>query len=692
MAKRGQRGSLRRTGLGASRPHRRGIRFYPAVLLVALLASLVILSGFFLSTIADRDWHAVATVNGVTIDRSDLRSRIALDAFVARLRADRIRAAAQAGRLTTAAAAALDQGLTPGANPAVASLDALIDDELVRQGATALGVAPAAADVGAELVTATTIDARLHVRSVTLTAPPPPQAQPADPNVADALRAELLPSAIVATATSAGWTATGADTWLPADGPPATGPGASSGTPSTAASPSLLVAARAAAGGAILGPFTDEVTGAVTTGLLVEVASDGPSAASARQEAVDSGIDAATLDAWAQAQQLRRAVLDHLQTAWTTTPIEQVRAAELVLGARPDGGNPGPYVELSHLVLKQFAMGAGNGSPTPDGAGLAAELRTLPMADRLRRFAELVRQANAPATTDLLARSGEIGILTANNLTAAISSLAFAPATRSGDILGPINTAEGDELFLIEARYAGALDDATVAALIAARDPATDFPAMAGRIDSAFVARARSGPWRGRPEFAASDPAASLTAVPAGVEADPVVIDGQLIVARVLEHRMAPASGALADRLRLDGFGDVARRPTRCSGHRSRRGSPGLGDRHAVAFDERTPVCPDRQPVPPSPTERPGSAPDIEPIELPRRTVEICHPRSPTESHGCQRYLSSNSNSRTTSRTGSPGGVAGWRSSVEARRRSRPTRPPCIASGAMSGVRVDRRT
>ena len=396
-----------------------------------------------------------------------------------------------------------------------------------------------AADVGAELVRLTTVDARLHVRSVTLTAPPLPQAKPADPNVADALRAGLLPSAIVAAATSAGWTATGADIWLPTEGPvPSTEAGGSSAaTPSPDESPSLLVAARMAAAGAILEPIADEVTGAVTTAILVEIASDGPSSASARQQAADSGIDAATLDTWAQAQQLRRAVTDHLMTTWTTTPIEQVKAAELVLGAPPDGGNPGPYVELSHLVLKQ--LGPPSASSTPDAATVASQLRALPLIDRLHRFAELVHDANATATTDLLARSGEVGVLTANNLTRAISSLAFAPAARSGDILGPVQTAEGDELFLVEARYAGALDDATVAALIAARDPATDFAAMAGRINTALVARARSGPWRARPEFAASDPAASLTAGPVGVEADPVVIDGQLLVARVLRapHR-----------------------------------------------------------------------------------------------------------------------------------------------------------
>ena len=59
-------------------------------------------------------------------------------------------------------------------------------------------------DVGAELVAATIIDARLHVRWVTLAAPQPPGPEPADAKVVDALRAGQLPAAIVTAASRDG--------------------------------------------------------------------------------------------------------------------------------------------------------------------------------------------------------------------------------------------------------------------------------------------------------------------------------------------------------------------------------------------------------------------------------------------------------------------------------------------------------
>jgi hypothetical protein len=553
MVKRGQRATLHRSGRSAAKPRRRGLGSQPTIFLAgAILSSLAVLGGFLLSTLADRDWHQVASINGVAINRAQLRARIALDAFLVRVRVESIRAAAQAGRLNKEDAATLNQGLALDADPADHALDELIDEEVLRQGAITLRVAMPTADAGAELVAATIVDARLHVRSVTLAAPAPPKSTPPDRDVAGALKAGELPSTIAATATADGWTASGSDAWLSTDGPP---------VPKTApvvgrdVSPSLLLAARTAPAGTILGPFTDEVTRDVLTGLLVETASDGPSPASIRQQAADSGVDTTTLDAWAKSHALRRAVAEHLVSTWATTPVDQVRAAELVLGAPPDGGNPGPFVELAHLVVRQLAEAPASASPPPTAAALASELRALPLADRLVRFAALVSVANTSPSATALARSGEVGIVPRSGLMASLGEPAFAPGAKSGDILGPVSTSEGDELFLLKARYAGALDEATIAALIVAREPGADLAAMAERIDPGLVPRARSGPWRGRPEFAAGDPATTVFDAPVGVEADPIVIDRRLIVARVLEHRTTPAAGVLLDRLRLNGFG-----------------------------------------------------------------------------------------------------------------------------------------
>ena len=556
MAKRGQRGTLRPSSRVATKSRRRRPDLAPAFLLAgAVVVALAILGAFVVSTIADRDWHEVASVNAVSIDRAQLRNRIALDAFLARVRTESIRAATQAGRLTADTGATLDQQIASDSDPANRALDELIDEAAVRQGAQTLGVAPPTADAGAELLAATIIDARLHVRWVTLTAPAPPKPPPPDPGVADALRAGTLPSAIATAATAAGWTASGSDVWLPTDGPAPSAQGAPVAPSGSSDVPaSLLVAARSASKGSILGPFTDEVTGAVTTGLLVEVARDGPSAISLRQQAADSAVDSAGLEAWAQAHALQRAVTDHLLATWSTTPIDEVRAAELVLGPPPDGGNPGPYVELGHLVVKQLDAAPAEASAPPSAADIAAHLRSLPLVDRLHRFTALVGIANSTPSTDPLARSGEVGIVTNNNLVPALGTLAFAASARSGDVLGPIQTSVGDEVFLLEARYQGALDDATIAALIAARAPDADLAAMAARIDPRLVARATAGPWRARPEFSAAAPAAALFDTPVGVVADPLVISGELVVPQVLDHQRVPAGGEVLARLRLTGF------------------------------------------------------------------------------------------------------------------------------------------
>lgn len=556
MAKRGRHTPVARSRTASGRLRSRRRRVRPAALLALVtVAAIAILAGFLVSTVADRDWHTVATVNGVSIDRATLRERMALDAFLAKIRTDRLRAAGQAGRLGAADVVALQQRVNTDVDPADVAIDELIDDQVLRDGARTLGVSPPATDAGAELIAATVLDARLHVRWVTLVPPAAPAPALPDPHLADALRAGRTAADIAAAASSSGWIATGQDRWLPSDGPVPTLLADLAGSSGSSVPASLLVAARSAEAGSILGPYSDDGTGSITVGLLVEQATDGPSPPSISQQAKDSGIDPDALAAWAQARALRRAVTDRLVASWASTPIDQVRAQELVLGAPPDGGNPGPYVELAHLVLRQLDAAPAPASAPLTGADLAAQLRALPLAERLDRFAALVTEANREPTATGLARSGEVGLLPKSGIIPAIGDVAFAPSARSGDILGPITTAQGDELFLLEARYPGPLDDATIAVLITARQPGADFAAMAARIDPALVQRARSGPWRSRPEYSKTDPASMLADVPVGVVSDPLVFEGELVIARVLERRNSLVVQAVLDRLRLNGLG-----------------------------------------------------------------------------------------------------------------------------------------
>jgi hypothetical protein len=126
----------------------------------------------------------------------------------------------------------------------------------------------------------------------------------------------------------------------------------------------------------------------------------------------------------------------------------------------------------------------------------------------------------------------------------------------SGDILGPITTSAGPQLFLVEARFPGALDDRSQAALAEVRaDPAPDPLAYTTRFSPADEVLARDGGWHAAGEFATSE--AVRTAffdTPIGLPSDPFVLDAKLALAIVDERRTAAADPRMADRLYLDGF------------------------------------------------------------------------------------------------------------------------------------------
>ena len=83
-----------------------------------------------------------------------------------------------------------------------------------------------------------------------------------------------------------------------------------------------------------------------------------------------------------------------------------------------------------------------------------------------------------------------------------VGTAAFDAKVRTGDILGPIATAAGPQLFLVEARYAGVLDDRAQAALREVRlDASADPLAYTTRFSPTDVALARDAGWRADAEF-----------------------------------------------------------------------------------------------------------------------------------------------------------------------------------------------
>ena len=123
-------------------------------------------------------------------------------------------------------------------------------------------------------------------------------------------------------------------------------------------------------------------------------------------------------------------------------------------------------------------------------------------------------------------------------------------------MVGPIATAAGPELFLVESRYAGSLDDRSQVALRQIRtDPSPDLLAYTKQYSPADVALATDAGWRAQPEFGSTEEVtAALFDTPIGTLSDPFVLDGKLAVALVTERRTAVPDARSLDRLSLDGY------------------------------------------------------------------------------------------------------------------------------------------
>jgi hypothetical protein len=112
------------------------------------------------------------------------------------------------------------------------------------------------------------------------------------------------------------------------------------------------------------------------------------------------------------------------------------------------------------------------------------------------------------------------------------------------------------ELFLVESRYAGALDERSQVALRQIRnDPAPDPLAYTKQYSPADVALAADAGWRAEPKFGSSEVVrAALFDTPIGTLSDPFVLDGKLALALVTERRTAVPDERTLDRLTLDGY------------------------------------------------------------------------------------------------------------------------------------------
>jgi hypothetical protein len=209
--------------------------------------------------------------------------------------------------------------------------------------------------------------------------------------------------------------------------------------------------------------------------------------------------------------------------------------------------------------LNGVAPGSVSGAPTGlalGAAALANKLKSMTLGARLTLFRGLVNAANRPAGLTASTTSGEIGFYTVDAVAPALGKAAFATTTRTGDVIGPVVTPAGSALYLIETRYAGALDTRSQTALGQIRsDPAANPLTYTQVYSPSDSALALDAGWRAEAEFGSGEAVHSaLFDTPIGILSDPFVLDGKLALASVTERRTALPDARMLDRLRLDGY------------------------------------------------------------------------------------------------------------------------------------------
>ncbi len=581
----GTAGSGRGGAAPKGRLHRHVPRLRRDLVLVGGLAAAVVvavaaLGGAFLLAKENGDWATVASVNGHSISREALRGRVGVLAFLADERSAFIEHSALGSFFTPDELPGLQAAASaPLADIVTAARESLIDDELIRQLAATEGVAtPAAPDPWAEADAYVSGDLAHQVRLVRFGLPAPGASSPAATSspgssgsspwppasaadlaaTTERLHSELAAGTeaqtIVAGLHDAGWDAFGEDVAVSSSGAPA--------DTSLALDPEIAAAAQTAAVGDLLGPATDEV-GRVSMALVLTPAETGRISNALPGDAASAKVDTGALADWADAQALRRALSATLLSRWKTGGVTLAHFRELVIGDAPDSsGTAGPWVELSGLSIDQLsAVSPSSIAGAPAGLDLSADplaetLRALAPADRAKLFGALVSAANSSGGSGTSDSSGEIGFVTQDGLVPDLGKAAFDPKVKTGDILGPITTSAGPQLYLVEARFSGALDERSQAALQEVRaDPSPDPLAYTSRFSPADEALARDGGWRADAEFGSNeDIRSALFDTPLGALSDPFVLDGKLACAIVDSRASGTPSARTLARLALDGF------------------------------------------------------------------------------------------------------------------------------------------
>jgi len=497
---------------------------------VATIAASALLAIAVIGHFDQADWHPVVTVNGATISRADFRDRWKIDAQIQQLGMDRV------GSASAGQAPAIEKAFAADPEQLAQSEfieEALVDAEARRRGLGAQGV-----DVPTELAAAINAPASRELRWIRLR------------TVGHSAAEESAIEATVTKGLAAGGDLTAlqsqiATSWAPTSGTAWIG-AYSPADLNADLDPGAIVAAEDAPVGAVLRP---QDNGTYRTILVVGEVAPGKTTGPALLAAVESsGVADGALARWAEARVLRRTLAAARQADARTAGGPQLRMAELVLGSATTGGSP--TVELSGVFVRHL-----DPSAVAAPATLVSELRSMPPQDRVRRFADLVAQANQARNLEPLEHSGEIGWYSADQLVAEVATEAFAPGHAPDDVFGPVQTAAGPEIFLIEAMFSATLDERAAAIATEARDPTADLSSIARRVAPDEAARTDGGSWHALAEFDAVLLRESGVAdAPVGALVGPVAINGQIVLGRILERRDGPYTEDELASLDLEGF------------------------------------------------------------------------------------------------------------------------------------------
>lgn len=407
--------------------------------IVAIVAAILLLVGYVGWSYYSDHWGPAATVDGATITRDDLRTRIAIETFRTSYTETRIRDLLAQGRLTQSEAsqqlAYLDQRRQSISS---ISLERLIDATLQAKLAADDGIAVTAADVDTELKTEATLDEQRHVWMIEVE----PTVDPNTGQVGDAQKAAAKAKAEaaladlkagqkwedvakkVSTATSAAQA--GDLSWLPLK---------------SGYDPKFMDAVFAVA----QNTPTDVIEGDDGTfriGRVTEIAA----------QSVDQDFQAKVQDAGVKLDDYRVAVkadvvlkkLTDKVVADLSQPSTQRHVLQIYI---PDSQAAADSVKIRQIVIApNHDMAAAKDVPASDPAWTAAKNQAFDLYRQLQldplKFDALARnESDDKATSGQGGKTGYIGPTTI--IQPEVASAIFAKGLANGQILQPIKTAVG---------------------------------------------------------------------------------------------------------------------------------------------------------------------------------------------------------------------------------------------------------